>query len=81
MILAYLATALLAVATVYSAIVSFRQKPEGRSAKLDLPRAARGVRLEIAVSVVTFLLVIGWVAWFSLSPRNATPRSLRFLIS
>jgi hypothetical protein len=80
MMLAYLATALLAVATVYSAIVSFRQKPEDAAPSWIFPEQTRRPS-KIAVSVVTFLLVIGWVAWFSVSPRNSTPRSLRFLIS
>src|SRR6202023_3244609 len=65
MMLAYLATALLALATVYSAIVSFRQKPEDAAPSWIFPEQPRRPS-KIAVSV---------------SPRNATPRSLRFLIS
>ncbi|HEY4766693.1 MAG TPA: hypothetical protein VIH75_23680 [Candidatus Sulfotelmatobacter sp.] len=85
MLLPYLAIVLLAVVTLYSAVVSFRQKPDGEPAAPgwvfpDAPkRTAR-----IFVGVATLLLAIGLGAWFkingsSVSP-NSIPRSWRFLI-
>src|ERR1700728_2346346 len=85
MLLPYLAIVLLAVVTVYSVVVSFRQKSDGEPAASgwvfpDGPkRSAR-----IFVGVATLLLAIGLGAWFkingsSVSP-NSLPRSWRFLI-
>lgn len=77
MILPYLATAFLVLATVYSAIVSFRQNPEGREAGWIFPdRTTRSVR----VLVVALTVLIGVVAWFGVNPRNAPPRSLHLFI-
>ena len=79
MILPYLAAVLLALATAYSAIVSFRQKPEGGATSLIFPEGMnRPAR--ILVALVTLILVIGLGAWFSIHTRSSTQRSLRFLI-
>jgi hypothetical protein len=86
MILPYLAAALLAVATVYSAVVSFRptSKREGALSHWIFPdhtnRPAR-----IFVGIATLILLIGLGAWFkinvfSTNARNPNPRSFRFLI-
>lgn len=77
MILPYLAAVLLILATVYSAIVSFRQKREGKEAGWIFPdRTGRSVR----IPVVALTLLIGVVAWFGINPRSAPPRSLHFFI-
>jgi len=81
MILPYLATALLVLATVYSVIVSFRLKPESRDAGWIFPdRARRSVR----IFVVALTVLISVAAWFGINPRNAArnapPRSLHFFI-
>lgn len=81
MILPYLATAFLVLATAYSAIVSFRQKPEGKEAGWIFPnRTGRSVR----IWVVALTVVIAVVAWFGINPRsaprNAPPRSWHFFI-
>jgi uncharacterized protein DUF6843 len=79
MILPYLAAVLLALATVYSAIVSFRNKPEGAAPTFIFPdgskRAAR-----VLVGVATLVLVVCLGIWFTLNPRSSTPRSLQFRI-
>ncbi len=81
MILPYLATALLVLATVYSAIVSFRPKPESRDGGWIFPdRTRRSVR----ILVVALTVLISVVAWFGINPRNASknapPRSFHFFI-
>lgn len=86
MMLAYLAIALLALVTVYSAIVSFRQKPAGESAApswIFPSGTSRPAR--IFVGIATLILVIGLGAWFkingsSINARNSSPRSFHFLI-
>ena len=79
MILPYLAAALLALATAYSAIVSFRQKPESAARSLIFPDGAtRPAR--ILVGIATLIVVIGLGVWFSINARSPAPRSLRFLI-
>ena len=81
MILPYLATALLLLATVYSAIVSFRPKQESREAAWIFPdRTRRSVR----IVVVALTVLISVAAWFGINPRNAArnapARSLHFFI-
>jgi hypothetical protein len=77
MILPFLAPVLLALATAYAAIVSFRGKPAGEGNSWFFPdRAKRSVR--IIVGALTVVLVV--VAWFGIPAQNASPRSLRFLI-
>jgi hypothetical protein len=81
MILPYLAAVLLALATGYSAVVSFRQKPEAGSAKSSwiFPDGAKRPT-RIFISSATLLLLVALGAWFSINARNSTPRSMRFLI-
>jgi|SRR5271156_2813635 len=79
MILPYLAIVLLVITTAYSAIVSFRHRPEGAVPSWIFPigtsRAAR-----ILVGLTTLALVVGLGAWFGISARSSTRGSLRFLI-
>lgn len=78
-ILPYLATALLVLVTVYSAIVSFRQKPDGGASGWIFPNGTRRSS-RIVVGIASLALVIGLAAWLSVSARNTTRRSSRFLI-
>lgn len=84
MIVAYLAVALLVLVTAYSAIVSFRQRPEGVGPSWILPdRPRRPAR--IIIGFATLILVIGLGAWIKLNvastnTRNLAPRSFHFLI-
>ncbi len=81
MILPYLAAILLALATVYSAIVSFRQKPEEERAGpswLFPDRTNRPARIFFGIAML--ILVIGSGVWFGTNGRNSSPRSFRFLI-
>ena len=81
MILPYLAAVLLALATAYSAVVSFRQKPEEGSAEPSwiFPEGAKRPT-RIFISIATLLLLVSLGAWFSINARNSTPRPMRFLI-
>ena len=81
MILPYLAAVLLTLATAYSAVVSFRQKPEAGSAESSwiFPEGAKRPT-RIFIGIATLLLLIALGAWFRISARNSTPRSMRFLI-
>jgi len=79
MILPYLAIALLILVTAYSAVVSFRRAPEAAATSWILPDGARR-SARIFVGIATVVIVIGMVAWLSISARNASRRSLRFLI-
>lgn len=79
MILPYFAIVALVLATVYSAIVSFRQRPESTEANWAFPIAA-GRRLRIITGVATLVVVLAIGAWFALSVRHTARRSSRFLI-
>ena len=79
MTLAYLATVFLILVTVYSTVVSFRQRPEGERPSLLFPHAANRWS-RILVGVFTVAVIIGVVAWVSLATRNSPRRSLQFLI-
>ncbi len=76
MILPYLATALLAVATAYSAIVSFRDA-KGRTSWIFPQGASRFAR--VCVSALTLALLIV-ALWLGMSTRNSTQRASHFLI-
>ncbi len=81
MILPYLAAVLLALATAYSAAVSFRQKPEEGSAEpswIFPDGTKRWARIFVGLANLILLIALG--AWFSINARNSTPRSMRFLI-
>lgn len=84
MIVAYLAIALLVLVTAYSAVVSFRQRPEGAGPSWLFPeRPKRPAR--IIIGFATLVLLIGLGAWIKLTlahtnTRNPAPRSFHFLI-
>jgi hypothetical protein len=81
MIAPYLAAIVLALATVYSAVVSFRQKPKEESARhrwLFPDRTNRPARIFFGIAML--ILMIGLGVWFSTNGRNSAPRSFRFLI-
>ncbi|MFZ0773999.1 MAG: DUF6843 domain-containing protein [Candidatus Sulfotelmatobacter sp.] len=78
MILPYVAIALLVFATVYSAIVIFRQ-PANHKQRWIFPNAAsRSTR--IFVGALTIALLTGFAWWLRISAQNSTHRSSRFLI-
>jgi len=79
MILPYLSVAVLVVATLYAAVVSFRQPSEPAAGSWIFPAAA-GRRIRIFVGVATLILVIGIGSWFALSVQHTVRRSSRFLI-
>jgi len=79
MILPYLAAVLLALATAYSAIVSFRQKPEGAAPTFIFPDGSkRPARMLVGIATLVFAVSLG--IWFTLSTQSSTPRSLQFRI-
>jgi hypothetical protein len=85
MILPYLAIALLILVTVYSATVSFRQRPDATTHSWIFPngvnRSAGGaVRLFAFASAISLLAGIGVAARITRGARNSNQRSLRFLI-
>jgi len=81
MIVPYLAAIVLAVATLYSAVVSFRQKPEGESGRPGWIFPGRPNRpTRIFVGIAMLVLVIGLGVRFAATGRNSAPRSFRFLI-
>ncbi len=79
MILPYLAAVLLALATAYSAIVSFRHKPEGGAPSVIFPDGSKGPA-RILVGIATLVLVVSLGIWFILNTQSSTPRSLQFQI-
>jgi hypothetical protein len=79
MILPYAATALLVFTTLYSAIVSFRQTEVGKRTWI-FPEAPSG-SARIITGVLTLALLTGVALWLSISARNSTRHSSRFLIS
>src|SRR6202158_5831378 len=79
MILPYLAAVLLALATVYSAVVSFQEKTKGAEQSWIFPDSAKRPTRRF-ISIATLLLLVALGAWFSINARNSTPRSMRFLI-
>lgn len=79
MILPYLAAVLLALATAYSAVVSFQERTKGAEPSWMFPDGAKRPT-RIFISIATILLLVALGAWFSMNARNSTPRSMRFLI-
>jgi uncharacterized protein DUF6843 len=78
MILPYLAIVLLTLATVYSAIVSFRQT-EGAAPSWIFPTSAsRPTRIIVGSLGLALLIAMG--LWLGLGPRHNRLRSSRFLI-
>jgi len=79
MILPYLATACLVLATMYSVAVCFGQRPESREPTWIFPTGAkRSVRISVMVGTLT--LAICFVVWSSIGAGNSTRRSVRFSI-
>lgn len=79
MILAYLATAFLILVTVYSVVVSFRQRPEDELPSLIFPHAANRWS-RILVGIFTAAVIVSVAAWVSVATRSSPRRSLQFLI-
>lgn len=78
MMLPFVALALLALVTVYSAIVSFR-KTEGVAPSWILPDAAkRSTQIVVVILVLAPLLALA--IWLGFGARNESLRSSRFLI-
>ncbi len=76
MILPYLATALLALASAYSAIVSFRDAQGGTS--WIFPQGA-GRFAKICIGAASLALLTA-ALWLGMSTRNSAQRSCRFMI-
>src|ERR1700685_4464402 len=79
MMLAYLATVFLILVTIYSAIVSFHQRPEGELPGVLFPHAANRWS-RILVGVFTVAVIVGVAAWVNVATRSSPRRSLQFLI-
>jgi len=79
MILPYLATALLALVTAYSAFVSFRLPRDGSTSTWIFPNGTRR-SAQIAVGICTLALILGLVAWLTIDARHSIRHSSRFLI-
>ena len=78
MIVAYVSLALLAIATVYSGIVSFR-KTEGATPSWIFPMAV-GWPTRIAVGAFNLALLISLALWLGWTRQHSSLRSSRFLI-
>jgi hypothetical protein len=78
MILPYAAAALLVVATIYSAIVSFRQAEGGQQTWFFPEATSRSAR--ILAGAVTLALLTGCGLWMGVSARHSIRLSSRFLI-
>jgi len=79
MILPYLATALLALVTAYSAFVSFRQQRDGSTATWIFPNGTRR-SAQIAVGICSLALFLGVAGWLTIDARHSIRHSSRFLI-
>jgi Family of unknown function (DUF6843) len=78
MILPYLAIAFLALATAYSALVSFRQPAASKAGWIFPGTTSRSGR--IVVGAFTVILLTTIALWLGLSTRSTIHRSSRFLI-
>jgi len=79
MILPYMAAVLLAIATAYSAVVSFRPQKENEVRSWIFPDGAARVS-RIFVAIATLVLILGVGAWFHTDARNSTRPSSVFLL-
>jgi hypothetical protein len=77
MLVANLAIALLVVVTAYSAIVSFRERPEGATPTWFFPNGAERWS-RISVGIVSLAIIVAVIS--CPSHRRSSQRSLRFLI-
>ncbi|MFZ0293492.1 MAG: hypothetical protein WAL52_07790 [Candidatus Sulfotelmatobacter sp.] len=78
MILPFVALALLALVTVYSAIVSFR-KTEGVAPSWIFPNVAKR-SAQIVVGILVLAPLIAFAIWLGFGARHESLRSSRFLI-
>ena len=79
MILPYLAIVVLLFATVYSAIVGLRPKPEAGAENWFFPAAGARRSARVVVGIASLVLVLAVGAWVALSVHQTVRRSLRFL--
>lgn len=79
MILPYIATAALLLATAYSAVVSFRQKAEGNTSSWLFPNATRR-SFQIVIGICTIAVLAGLTARLTIGAHSSNGRSSRFLI-
>jgi uncharacterized protein DUF6843 len=83
MLIPYLATALLILATVYSAMVSFHEPPEStdKAAKRSwlFPTGATK-RGKSVMGIATLIAAVGLAIWAIVGGSSSNERSLRFLI-
>jgi hypothetical protein len=79
MLLPYLAIVALLIATAYSAIVSFGQKPEPAEPTWTFPAPVTR-KTRVILCFVTLICVTTIGAWFALSVQHTVRRSSRFLI-
>lgn len=77
MIVPYVATALLVFATLYSAMVCFRQAADKGTG--IFPQAA-SQSARVVIGTLTLALLMALASWLTMSSHNSTQRSLRFLI-
>ncbi len=77
--LPYLATALLALVTAYSAVVSFRQQRDGSNATWIFPSGTRR-SVQIAVGICTLTLLLAVAGWLAINARRSIRHSSHFLI-
>ncbi len=82
MLVAYLAIALLVVVSAYSAIVSFRERPEGAAPTWFFPNGAKlWSRISAGIlSLAIIVAVISWPGHRTSSHPFSNQRSLRFPI-
>lgn len=78
-ILPYLAIALLILVTVYSGLVSFRERPKDAPPTFLFPTGVRPAT-RIVVSIASLLICWMMVAWFARGAHTSGERSVRFLI-
>lgn len=84
MTLPYFAIALLVLATIYSAIVSFRQEsvrrtPEDQPATWIFPEGPQSPTRIVAI-LASVVLLAGSIAWLAIEAQHSIRRSSRFLI-
>lgn len=84
MIVAYLAIALLVLVTAYSAVESFRHRPDGAQPSWIFPEPPKRPA-RITIGFATLVIVIGVGTWIRLNlsstnTRSPAPRSFHFLI-
>ena len=79
MILPYLATGLLVLVTLYSAVVSFQRQRDGSAPTSIFPNGTER-STQIAVGIFTLALLLGLAAWLAIDARHSIRHSSRFLI-